>query len=145
MHTQECGLALASASLGHCLEHVSNRQHSPEDPSFAGNAAQRRLVQRRIHAGACIFEHGAVESSVAGLAHRCAHAHVGRDARNQEVPDPSVAQQELEIRVCKRSFAGLVHYRLALNWIEFRDDVVSLASPNEKSSSEGAERADALA
>ena len=60
-----------------------------------------------------VGQHQALKTPVVGVAQGGVHAHVGGDARQNQIGDAARAQHHLQIRRIKRAFAGLVYHHFA--------------------------------
>ena len=71
--------------------------HGAEHAALHGHHLERGEVVAVIGGAGAVLEQEALEAAVVRLAHRGVHAHVGRDAREDQMGDPLVAQHELEV------------------------------------------------
>ena len=72
-----------------------------------------------------VLDEQAVEAAVVGLAHRRLHAHLGRDAGEQQMRDAALAQVRRQGGGVERALAGLVDDDLAGQRAQLGDDVVA--------------------
>src|SRR5260370_23213142 len=74
-----------SRARHHSLEHALRVRHPPEDASLRLDHAQAHLVELGEVRSAAVPGDDAPEAAIIGLADRRVHAHLGRDAADDEV------------------------------------------------------------
>src|SRR5439155_20557965 len=92
---------------------------------------ERREVVAPIRRRAAVREDEALETAIVGFAHRRVHAHVGGDARQDEISDRSLAQDELEVGRAERTLARLVDDGLTRARRELWDDLPASLAAHE--------------
>lgn len=83
-------------------------------------------MQLRLRSGRRVLKDKTVEATIIRLAHRRGDAHVRRDAGQDQIPQPTQAQEMLEVGVCEGAAAWLVDDGFAVPRPQLIDDIVAL-------------------
>lgn len=97
-----------------------------------------------VNTGACISNDSTFKPSIACLPDGSTHADVCRDTSNYQIPDTSIPENELKVGIGKSPLARLVNDRLTLDRVQLRDDIMTLTTTYEQTSTKWAGSAYAL-
>src|SRR5258708_6041481 len=124
------------------LDERARARHGAEHAVLHLDHLERGGVVAGVGRAAAVLEEQALVAAIVALAHRRVDADVGRDAREHEVGDALLAQDEVEVRRAERALARLVDDDLAGGGRELGDDLPAGLAAHEDAAL-GTEIADA--
>lgn len=92
--------------FGQRLDERLGRGDRSKDAALHLDHANRGRVVGRVRGGAAILQQEAFVAQVVGVAHGGVHAHIRRDARQNEVANAARAQNQVQIGPDKRALCS---------------------------------------
>jgi len=91
----------------------------------------RGEVIAHIRRGGAVCNEAALEAPVVGLSHRCVHAHIGRDAAEEQTRHAARAKEVLEVGCAEGALAWFVDDVFARQWLQLVDQLPSRLTTHE--------------
>src|SRR5215510_11152995 len=123
----------AFRGLAERLEEPPGIGHPAEDSALGLDHGEGGLLELGEVRGHTVLEDEAVVAAVVRLADAGVDADLGRHAADDELRDPAVLEDRVEVRRVEGAFARLVDHGLAGHRRQLLDDVVPVLSAHEDS------------